>query len=42
MTWKLTSSRPFLIFKESLKKSSEEVCMLKLIDFDSFAIAYLI
>ena len=36
-----TSSRLFLIFKESSKKEIEEVCMLIWTNFDSFAIKYL-
>ena len=38
-----TSSRSFLIFKESsVKKESEEVCVLFWTNFDSFANTYLI
>ena len=37
-----TSSRPFLIFKESSKKDSVKVSMLIWTNFDRFAITYLI
>ena len=38
-----TSSKPFLIFKESsVKKESEELCLMILSNFGSFAITYLI
>ena len=37
-----TSSRPFLIFKESsVKKESEDISVLIWTKFDSFAITYL-
>ena len=35
-----TSSRPFLIFKESSKKESENASMLIWTNFDSFANTY--
>ena len=38
-----TSSRPFMVFKESsAKKDSVEVTMLFWTNFDSFAVSYLI
>ena len=37
-----TRPKPFLIFKESSKKQSQEVCVLIWTNFDSFANTYLI